>query len=241
MPIRKARRLGASLLLLVAAAPLRAQDALVAVVALEGEVRSARTGEPLPFATVQLPGLARSTATDVRGRFRIERVPPREHTLLVRQIGYVRFSGPVTVDGATPADLQLAEDAVVLGGLTVTADRFRMRARRYTGSVRAADRAEIAASPWTDARGIVLDQGVSAAPCASQECVRVRGSVVRPAIFLDDLPTREGLDALRALPRSMIGRVEVLDGGRRIFIYSHDFLERAARSGYRPQPYGQYR
>ena len=54
---------------------------------IEGRVLDARSGDPLPGATVLVEDSAVSTATDNTGAFRLTGVPPGMHTVLITYLG----------------------------------------------------------------------------------------------------------------------------------------------------------
>lgn len=81
-------------------------------------------GAPIEGAEVLL-GRIGSDTTDADGRFRLEGVPPGNHVMLVRRIGYLpnRVSVAVSLDGVPPAEMEIflaqapwtLEDIVVRG------------------------------------------------------------------------------------------------------------------------------
>src|SRR5258705_12320007 len=72
----------------------------IATGAITGTLRDATTNEPLAGAQLVIVDLNRTTATDIDGRYRLDRLPPGTHRLLVRRIGYT----PRTLDALIPSD-----------------------------------------------------------------------------------------------------------------------------------------
>lgn len=210
-------------------------------VRLEGRVLSAKTGQPLPFARVELPELKRRTTADAEGRFRIDRVPAGEHLARAELIGYRAESAAVLARAGAPVELRLSEDAVVLEALTVTSDRFASRLRAVSYPYRVLDRKVIAGSGASDVRHLIATRGgLLTVPCGrsgSGFCVRIRGAVVQPRVFVDEAYRPAGADDLALMSASEISRVEVLRGGLQIRVFTEQFTEWAARNDYRPQPY----
>ncbi len=64
---------------------------------IQGVVKDAKTGDPLPGANVQIVGTSIGAATDLHGKYVIPRVPPGSYTLRVTFIGYKTVEVPVTV------------------------------------------------------------------------------------------------------------------------------------------------
>lgn len=76
---------------------------------ISGKVVSKRTEEIIVGATVSLVGENAKTLTDKKGRFRLEKLPLRLHTLSVRMIGYKDFSAEVALDNEKPEAALLVE------------------------------------------------------------------------------------------------------------------------------------
>lgn len=120
--------------------------------------------ERVPFsgALVRVEGIARSTSTDDRGRFRLTNIPAGEHVLVISYVGTEDTRIPITVtaDG-------LAMGAVVLGGDLAEANQIEEvlvegQAAAVAGALnqeRAAD--NLVSVLDTDAMGQFPDQNVA--------------------------------------------------------------------------------
>jgi len=88
-----------------------------------GTVKDAESGDPLPGANVILKGSAIGAATNLKGEYRIPRVPPGRYTLVFSYIGYSEQSIEVTVmpDRTTRQDAALRFEAVRGKEVVVTA------------------------------------------------------------------------------------------------------------------------
>ncbi|HEX6910314.1 MAG TPA: carboxypeptidase regulatory-like domain-containing protein, partial [Longimicrobium sp.] len=159
---RRAERPRAALLLALlafltlAAAPLAAQAGQVA-----GRVVDATTGRPVPGARVAVAGLQRAGNSGVDGRYTINGVPAGAQSLTVSALGY----GTKTVTGVqVPAggtvtlDISLSAGALLLEGVTVTAQAERGSVtqaldeqRTAVGVVSSLGAEQIARSPDGDA------------------------------------------------------------------------------------------
>ncbi|GAB3313287.1 hypothetical protein GCM10027511_24490 [Hymenobacter humi] len=119
-------RFSASLLLLLAAVcgclPARAQ------VKLTGQVRDARTQQPLPFASVFLANTTHGTATDSTGHFTLAGFPGGQYEVVVSYVGYELYKKTLDLQGSTllpPIGLQPAaqlSEVVVRPGKNRRAD-----------------------------------------------------------------------------------------------------------------------
>lgn len=86
---------------------------------IQGHVRDAQTGDPLPGANVILVGTSLGSATDAGGKYLISNVPPGKYTLKVSYIGYdsKELSIELKVGGTLEQDFKL--NAVGVEGQTV--------------------------------------------------------------------------------------------------------------------------
>lgn len=209
---------------------------------VQGVVLDARTGKPLPQVIVEIPRLRRSAVTDDAGRFRLVRVPAGEHGLVVRLVGYRAHSRPVAVGSGAPIEVRLAEDPVLLAGITVTVNRFDRRTRAVPHAVRVHTKRDVYTSAAPDAAEFVIQRaGMFRTACRSMiatQCFSIRGSSVEPRVYIDDAHAAGGMDMLANIPREEINRVEVIRSGTVIRVYTDQFIEWAARHNYRPPPLG---
>jgi len=98
---------------------------------IEGTVRDARSGTPLPNANVFLEGTTHGTATDSDGRFMLTDIHPGSYAIVVSMVGYVTKRKPVRLydpsgsDQATSQTLtiRLPRKVKELKGVSVEADR----------------------------------------------------------------------------------------------------------------------
>ncbi len=84
---------------------------------IQGFVRDAQTGEPLPAANVILLGTSLGAASDASGKYAILRVPPGRYTLRCSFIGYKTKEVSVTVESGAriEQDFALEYGAVIEG------------------------------------------------------------------------------------------------------------------------------
>jgi len=98
--------------------PLNAQQ----IATITGKVTDARTGEPIPLASVRVEGTQLGGVSADDGTYRIARVPAGAHTIVARRVGYSPGSKPVTVEagGAVTLDFALTASATELEQIVVT-------------------------------------------------------------------------------------------------------------------------
>jgi hypothetical protein len=209
---------------------------------IEGRVLTS-AGAPLALASVEIAALDIATLTNDEGRFRLEGVTPGTHPVIVGLMGYETRVVTVEVgSGAAPLEVRLTPDPVMLERITVTANRFEARMRGVPFSVRVMDKREVMGSAAPDAANFVSRRGgLVPAPCRNRtqtDCVQVRGISVQPRVYINDFPAVGGLAMLGVIPAQEISRVEVIQGGAMIRVYTDEFMEWAAKHNYRPVPIG---
>jgi iron complex outermembrane receptor protein len=104
----------------ISAASVAAQTTTV----VEGVVTT-ETGEPLPGVNVYIEGTHRGTITDALGRYRLDRVPEGEHTVIAEHIGRQARRKQITVArGKTiQVDFDLPVLPLLMPGIVVSAAR----------------------------------------------------------------------------------------------------------------------
>lgn len=137
--MKRIKLLLASLLIVVSAGFASAQN-----ITVKGIVTDAKTGEPIPFASVQLKGTATGVAADIAGNYTFK--VPGNGTLIFSSIGYINLEVPVnnrtTIDAAINPDAQTLDDVLVVAYGTV-------RREAKTGSVSSVKGATIGEVPVT--------------------------------------------------------------------------------------------
>src|SRR3990172_3692933 len=95
-------------------------------VSVEGSVKDAKTGEPLPSANVVIVGTSLGSATDVNGRYIIRNVPPGNYTLRASYIGYQSVEASLEVrEGETSTKDFLLEPVALEGEEVVVTAQAR--------------------------------------------------------------------------------------------------------------------
>ena len=113
----------ACLVLSVLPAPASAQGSL------EGTIRAAATGQPLPGAQVDIPVLSLGGITGPAGGYELNGIPAGTHTVRITLIGYTTEIREVTIADAQTAHLDVAlnQTAIALEGLVAIGSRSRPR------------------------------------------------------------------------------------------------------------------
>jgi hypothetical protein len=176
--------------------------------------------------------------TNEHGRFLIPDVVPGPAVLRVEQLGYETLEWKGFVREGEPLRLRLEPKPILLEGLTVVTDRFDTRRRGTATSVRWFDRADLATTPQETAFDFIKARaGLAPVRCngvLTDRCLRVRGRVTEPVVWVDETPVIGGVEYLESLRPHELYMVEVYGSGRHIRAYTNRFMERAARVRLRP-------
>lgn len=209
---------------------------------LVGAVVEEVTRRPIPGAVVLIEGVP-GTVTDSLGRFSIEGIAPGPHELRVRQFGYLSVTAHVDPPALPDVlvEIPLAPSPIAIDGLSAVVDRLALmnqrlesRRRATPTSVRTFDQERLVRSGTATFVDFLLAQpAVLPTSCAigglTGLCFVRRGRVIRPRVFIDELPAFGGLDELATYAPRDLYLVEIYSSGLEIRAYTHHFTERMAR------------
>ena len=230
----------------IVASPTAAQDDKPVCVDGEpqivGVVVDRTNEEPLSTALVSVATTEWASLTVAGGRFQLCGILAGTHRVTVERLGYRTLE--VRVDAAAPPApvlLRMDPDPILLEGLEIVSDRFERRRRAVAYSVRAFDQEEIASSPYWSAADFVQSRAmVFTTQCnGGSRCIRSRGRIVQPTVYLDEMPLIGGWSELEMIPTGQLHMIEVYRRGTHIRAYTHQFMERAARTRLSPFPIWQ--
>ncbi len=209
---------------------------------VRGAVTDSATAQPLSGAQVSIVGTTVGTLTDARGGFLLRNVAPGTVTLQVRMIGYGTATRTiiVTAGETAVADLPLAQRAVALDGLVVTATG-QQREREIGNAVSTINVANQQVSPVKGVQALMDAQVPGAYVMANSGqpgaggTIRLRGnnSVSQgnnPIIYVDGVriysgltptmsTTRQGQLTLNDIDPADIARIEVVQGPAATTLY----------------------
>jgi hypothetical protein len=195
-------------------------------------------GQPLVGAFVSFADSDWGSLTDQNGRFRIPDARPGPAALEVEQLGYETLEWEGVVQKGDPLRFRLEAQPILLEGLTVVTDRFETRRRGTATAVRWYDRDDLATTPQETAFEFIRARaGLSPVRCNgayTNQCLRVRGRVTEPVVWVDETPVIGGIEYLEAMQPHELYMVEIYASGRHIRAYTNHFMERAAKQRLRP-------
>ncbi len=99
---------------------------------LRGRVLDAKTGEPLPFASVYINNTSRGTTADSSGNYRLGNVPPGNQELVGSLLGYQTFRQSLRLTDTRPRQIDLKlQPGPMLAGVTVTGRHSKVWQRQF--------------------------------------------------------------------------------------------------------------
>jgi hypothetical protein len=199
--------------------------------ALSGVVVDAVSGEGIPFAALWLRD-ERRAATNERGAFRLDRVPPGSYLLLAQRMGYHGLYVHVQVSAQTePVVIRLDPDPLVLEGIVVVNDRLRYRRNAHPRLVRTYDENKFRRTGASDMYGF-LKYEVFPTFSSLRRRSGLWGVAPDPTcpagVYIDDQYIMGGLDVLSFYHPSQLYLLEVFGPGGQIRAYTHDYIESQA-------------
>ncbi len=159
-----------------------------------GRVSDARTGQPIPGATIEIDGTRIAGLSGDDGRFRLANVPAGERGITARRIGYnlVRHTVTVTAGAEASADFALEVAPVALDQVVVTGTAGGEQRRAIGNSISTIDATDALAKSEAPtlsnllaarAPGVVVATGMSRLGAA--QAIEIRG---RSSLSLDNSP-----------------------------------------------------
>ena len=190
---------------------------------LFGHVVDTKTGEHLPYVTIQLKGTTIGTTTDHTGHYFLKNLPEGTFTIVAKFLGYKTEEPTVTVQHNTTQEVNfsLSTDDVAIDEVVVSANRNETARRLAPNLV-----SVVGSKVFDITQSTCLAQGLNFQPGVRtedncQNCgftqVRINGLDGHYSqILVDSRPvfsSLTGVYGLEQIPANMIDRVEVVRGG----------------------------
>ena len=188
-----------------------------------GHVIDKKSGEHMPYVTIQLKGTTIATTTDHTGHYFLKNLPEGTFTIVVKSLGYKTTERTVTIkhDATQEQNFALLADDVALDEVVVSANRNETARRLAPNLVNV-----IGGKLFDITQSTCLAQGLNFQPGVRtedncQNCgftqVRINGLDGHYSqILVDSRPvfsSLNGVYGLEQIPANMIDRVEVVRGG----------------------------
>lgn len=188
---------------------------------LQGEITA--SGEPVPFATVQLKSSTIGSASNLNGEFFFEELPEGEHTLVVKALGHKTKEITIHFQHSNPLhiDINLEEDVLGLEQVVVTADKTQKKRIDASMIVNTMTPKQLA-----QVQAVTLSEGLNYTTGLRMEnnCQNCGANQVRmngmegsySQVLVNGRPIFSGLASvygLEMIPANMIQQIEVVKGG----------------------------
>ncbi|MEK7726795.1 MAG: SusC/RagA family TonB-linked outer membrane protein [candidate division KSB1 bacterium] len=165
---------------------------------IAGKVVDAKSGDPLPGASVLVQGLDMGAATNLEGEFTVANVPAGSRSIIARFIGYKSLVKVVNVTGGGIAELnfELSETALQLDEVVVTGTGIASEKRKLGNTVATVNSSQLENAPITTLSEVLQgrEAGVSVLPSSGVvgegARIRIRGSSslsqsLEPIVYID--------------------------------------------------------
>jgi hypothetical protein len=154
-------------------------------------------------------------------------------SLTIEQLGYETLEWEGYVAAGDPLlMIELSARPIVLEGLRVVTDRFRSRRSAVATRVYTYDASDLANSFERSALDFIRYRAHGRITACrggfGDRCLVVRGRVVEPIVYIDEIPVLGGLDQLESFAPWDLYMVEIYGGGRHIRAYTPQFMKMAA-------------
>lgn len=248
----------ASLLVAVLfAADAQAQDTVPSHADVTGVVVDIESNQPIPGAIVELPDIGRRTITNAQGRFVLLDVPVGEQVWRSHMLGYATWEERTIVEHLDVLRIGLLPRPIELEGISVVVDRLKERRRTAGVTVVAVGREDLVRSTWSSAGELMRsrmpyitvkcpprpvpgqspDEPLPPHPPAGdvpwEFCIKYRGDIVRPIVFLDE--RRVPTEVVSSYHPAELYAIEIFAGimGRytspQVRVYTTEFVRQGRR------------
>jgi hypothetical protein len=156
-----------------------------------GSVADARTGEPLPGATIQILGTAFGASSDATGSYTVREIPASTYNIKATFVGYeseTKYNVIIRSEGNIDINFRLEESIEQLAGVVVTASAFN-KLEETPLSIQSLSQDEIASYPGGNndiAKVVQSLPGVSGSVGGFRNDVIIRGGAPNENVYYLD-------------------------------------------------------
>ena len=189
---------------------------------VQGTVRDAQTGEPLPGANVVLDGTQRGAVTDANGYYVILLVDPGTYAMTASMVGYdgqKKTDVKVQSDFTSTVDFAIRETALALGEMVVVAERPAVEPDKTTSKYMMSAE-DLEAVPIVRDMGDMIELQAGVGIDADGNEIMIRGGDTEDVAYMvdgvristtDHRGTRTGIG--RSINKAAIQELTVITGG----------------------------
>lgn len=190
---------------------------------LTGHVLDSKTGEHIPYATLEIKGTTISTISDATGHFLLKNLPQGAHILKASSTGYLSIEKEVFVEDKKTVEIKLSLEPQILeiDEVVVTGSRSQTNRRESSSIVNVVSAKLFEKTASNNVAEVLNFQPGLRVEYSCSNCgvpqLRINGLEGQYSqILLDSRPIFSSLATvygLEQLPAGMIERVEVIRGG----------------------------
>jgi len=186
---------------------------------IRGQARDRHADRGL-FRAEVVTNVNRSTRTNTVGRFRLRDMPAGLSVVIgIRAFGYLPLDQVVIAENDTTVILELEVDSLVDRMIDVEVGRLRQRARPFFTAV----------MPAITREDLIREGNGTALDVMRSHWGPFLGRI--SCILIDDQQRYNGLDELGLYLPEELERIEVLERGRMLRVYTRDFIQRMLGGG----------
>ncbi len=194
-----------------------------------GRITDAKTGKPIPDATVYITDIKTGTATDNEGNFSFKNIPEGGHLIEVSHIGYTSVIENIIITADTKKDFALAEAVVENNAVVVTGVTGATQLKKVPFAVSVIKKQELFQTPATNIiDALTKTPGVTAlstGPAISKPVIRGLG--YNRVLTINDGVRQEGQqwgdEHGIEVDEASVNKIELLKGPASI-IYGSDAM-----------------
>jgi hypothetical protein len=205
--------------------PLPPVRAATALVTLSGAVTNKHTGEVAPYLTVRLDD-GDQASTNAAGWFRFRRIAPGTHRITLEGFGWQPTEIEVDIPRDSTIRVVIDRDAVADGIIAAQIAKLSERVRSVASPLMTLDRKEFLFSRAPTPVDAIQGRGGLVLNDCYPSKVRACVGSAPPIVYIDEQRIPCGLDVLRGYTNSSIQRIEIIDHGNIVRVYTIWFIER---------------
>ena len=208
-----------------AALPLPAVTSDTALVTLQGNVKDKATGAIAPYLRIRLDNDDQGS-TNAGGWFRFRRIAAGQHRIRLEGFGWEPTEFRIELVKDTTIAFTIARDRLADRIIENQVKKLTDRIRQAGLQRRLLDRNEFLAARAATPVDIIQSRGgINIVNCPRIK-VRACLGAMPPAVYIDEMRVPCGLDVLASYPTTSIQRIEVIEQGSIIRVYTIWFMER---------------
>jgi hypothetical protein len=195
---------------------------------LRGEVRDT-ADQPVVDADVNI-GRDKATRTNLVGRFKVGGLPTEDSVIVhVSALGLMPQVARIRPERDTTLRLVMKRDPIGHRMMTLQVERLEERLNGTGASVRRFDHEEIMRQAGPTIYDIVIRHLSARQRLPTPSSINLRPEPVIPCLFIDERRAMFGLEELMHLVPETVERIELIDRGTMVRVYTRRYIQQMIR------------